>query len=46
MVNIQIIGLSEDEYLELKGYMRRSKTGSWKNFFIMVVSEWTQQQKQ
>jgi len=46
MVNIQVIGLTNKEYLELKSLFLESKTNSWKEFILQVVSEWKQQQNQ
>ena len=45
MVNIQVIGLTNKEYLELKSLFLESKASSWKEFILQVVKEWTQQKQ-
>ena len=46
MTNIQLIDLTVEEYLELKKELITSKMENWKTFFLRVVKEWKQQQKQ
>lgn len=44
MVNIQLIGLTDDQYIELKRELLASKEESWKGFFLKVVKEWKTKQ--
>ena len=44
-MNIQLVNLSDEEYIELKTDFIKSKEKNWKSFFLRAVRAWKTQKQ-
>lgn len=45
-MNVQLVGLTDEEYLFLKTEFVKSREDNWKEFFLKVVREWRDHREQ